>query len=216
MEYTKLGNTDIEISRLCLGCMSFGKAGTMHDWTLDEAESEKIIRHALDAGINFFDTANEYSAETSEESKEQIWSTRPDLYMKRKSKLIHGINLYDKKQPHHQKKSVMWLSLYPAIVKPFYNQYCVLLCNSVRSDSVLVACPYTRYQAPIEMISPAPTSSAECCLTNTVEILISVPERIKKIFQPIAFNLLQCSPAKVTASEPTTWSEGQTSVGVSN
>lgn len=67
MEYTKIGNTDIEVSRLCIGCMSFGKAGTMHDWTLDETESEKVIRHALDLGINFFDTANGYSAGTSEE-----------------------------------------------------------------------------------------------------------------------------------------------------
>ena len=67
MEYTKIGNTDIEVSKLCIGCMSFGKAGTMHDWTLDEAESEKVIRHALDLGINFFDTANGYSAGTSEE-----------------------------------------------------------------------------------------------------------------------------------------------------
>lgn len=53
MEYTKLGKTDITISKLCVGCMSFGKAGTMHDWTLDETESEKVIRHALDLGINF-------------------------------------------------------------------------------------------------------------------------------------------------------------------
>ena len=56
MEYSKLGNTDIEVSKLCVGCMSFGKAGTMHDWTLDEAESEKVIKHALDLGYNFFDT----------------------------------------------------------------------------------------------------------------------------------------------------------------
>lgn len=67
MEYTKIGNTDIEVSKLCIGCMSFGKAGTMHDWTLDETESEKVIKHALDLGINFFDTANGYSAGTSEE-----------------------------------------------------------------------------------------------------------------------------------------------------
>lgn len=67
MEYTKLGNTDIEISRICLGCMSFGKAGTMHDWTLNEQDSEAVIKHALDNGINFFDTANGYSAGTSEE-----------------------------------------------------------------------------------------------------------------------------------------------------
>lgn len=58
MEYAKLGNTDIEVSKLCVGCMSFGKAGTMHDWTLNEEESEKVIQHALNLDINFFDTAN--------------------------------------------------------------------------------------------------------------------------------------------------------------
>lgn len=53
MEYGKLGNTDIEVSKLCVGCMSFGKAGTMHNWTLDEAESENVIKHALDLGYTF-------------------------------------------------------------------------------------------------------------------------------------------------------------------
>ena len=67
MEYTALGNTDIQISKLCVGCMSFGKAGTMHDWTLDKTETEKVVKHALSLGINFFDTANGYSAGTSEE-----------------------------------------------------------------------------------------------------------------------------------------------------
>ena len=67
MEYTKLGNTDIEISRVCVGCMSFGKAGTMHDWTLNEADTDAVVHHALELGINFFDTANGYSAGTSEE-----------------------------------------------------------------------------------------------------------------------------------------------------
>lgn len=67
MKYTKLGNTDIDISKICLGCMGFGKAGTMHDWTLDKNSTEKIVKHALDLGINFFDTANSYSNGTSEE-----------------------------------------------------------------------------------------------------------------------------------------------------
>ena len=67
MEYTKLGHTDITISKVCVGCMSFGKAGTMHDWTLDEAATEGVVKHALELGINFFDTANGYSAGTSEE-----------------------------------------------------------------------------------------------------------------------------------------------------
>ena len=68
MEYTKLGNTDIEVSRLCMGCMSFGDpASNMHAWTLNPEETEKIIKKSLDLGINFFDTANCYSAGTSEE-----------------------------------------------------------------------------------------------------------------------------------------------------
>ncbi len=46
MEYTKLGNTDIEVSKLCVGCMSFGKAGTMHDWTLDDAAGAFSVKLA--------------------------------------------------------------------------------------------------------------------------------------------------------------------------
>ena len=67
MDYTKLGNTEIEVSKLCIGCMSFGKAGIMHDWTLDQSETEAVVHQALNLGINFFDTANGYSAGTSEE-----------------------------------------------------------------------------------------------------------------------------------------------------
>lgn len=68
MEYTNLGNTDIKVSRLCMGCMSFGDpASKMHAWTLNPEETEKIIKKSLDLGINFFDTANCYSAGTSEE-----------------------------------------------------------------------------------------------------------------------------------------------------
>lgn len=67
MEYTKLGKTAIEVSKICVGCMSFGKAGTMHDWTLDASKTENVVKDALSLGINFFDTANGYSAGTSEE-----------------------------------------------------------------------------------------------------------------------------------------------------
>ena len=68
MEYVKLGNSPLTVSRLCVGCMSFGDpASRMHAWTLDPAESEEIVKHALSLGINFFDTANTYSAGTSEE-----------------------------------------------------------------------------------------------------------------------------------------------------
>ena len=59
MQYIRLGTSDLTVSRLCLGCMSFGDpASQMHAWTLDPAQSEAIVRHALDLGINFFDTAN--------------------------------------------------------------------------------------------------------------------------------------------------------------
>jgi aryl-alcohol dehydrogenase-like predicted oxidoreductase len=68
MDYGKLGNIGLEISPLCLGCMTFGmpKRGA-HEWTLDEEKSRPIIRQAIEAGINFFDTANVYSDGTSEE-----------------------------------------------------------------------------------------------------------------------------------------------------
>jgi aryl-alcohol dehydrogenase-like predicted oxidoreductase len=68
MEYVRLGNSDLQVSRLCVGCMSFGDpASKMHAWTLNPEESEAIIKRALDLGINFFDTANTYSGGTSEE-----------------------------------------------------------------------------------------------------------------------------------------------------
>ena len=68
MDYAKLGNSGIEVSRLCVGCMSFGDpASKMHAWTLNPQETENIVKHALELGINFYDTANCYSAGTSEE-----------------------------------------------------------------------------------------------------------------------------------------------------
>ncbi|MFD8717357.1 aldo/keto reductase [Streptomyces sp. NPDC059629] len=68
MEYVKLGRTGLDVSRICLGCMTYGlpDRGT-HEWTLGEEASRPLIRQALDAGINFFDTANVYSDGTSEE-----------------------------------------------------------------------------------------------------------------------------------------------------
>lgn len=68
MLYSKLGNSDLQVSRLCVGCMSFGDpASNFHAWTLNAEDSEKIVKRALDLGINFFDTANIYSGGTSEE-----------------------------------------------------------------------------------------------------------------------------------------------------
>jgi aryl-alcohol dehydrogenase-like predicted oxidoreductase len=68
MEYVNLGRTGLKVSRLVLGCMTFGAPDRgSHEWTLGEEASRPVIRHALDAGINFFDTSNSYSDGTSEE-----------------------------------------------------------------------------------------------------------------------------------------------------
>ena len=67
MKYVTLGNSDLKVSRLCLGCMSFGEADQgQYQWTLDYESSAAIIRRAYEYGINFFDTSNNYSAGTSE------------------------------------------------------------------------------------------------------------------------------------------------------
>src|ERR1700756_3525397 len=68
MEYVKLGRTGLEVSRICLGCMSYGVPDRgNHAWSIDEAESRPFIQRALEGGINFFDTANRYSLGSSEE-----------------------------------------------------------------------------------------------------------------------------------------------------
>ncbi|HTW54306.1 MAG TPA: aldo/keto reductase [Stellaceae bacterium] len=68
MEHTRLGRTGLEVSRICLGCMSFGDSNRGNDsWTIGEQESRAIVKRALEGGINFFDTANRYSAGNSEE-----------------------------------------------------------------------------------------------------------------------------------------------------
>ena len=69
MQYANIGRTDIKVSRFCLGCMGFGEVreGALHKWTLGPEDTSAIIKQALDAGINFFDTAMAYSFGTSEE-----------------------------------------------------------------------------------------------------------------------------------------------------
>jgi aryl-alcohol dehydrogenase-like predicted oxidoreductase len=68
MQYTRLGRTGLQVSRLCLGCMTYGDPALgAHPWTLPEADSRPLIRAAVEAGINFFDTANIYSNGSSEE-----------------------------------------------------------------------------------------------------------------------------------------------------
>ena len=68
MKYTKLGNTGIEVSRICVGCMSYGAPSEdFHLWTLPQEETTRMVEYAIDLGVNFFDTANCYSHGTSEE-----------------------------------------------------------------------------------------------------------------------------------------------------
>jgi 1-deoxyxylulose-5-phosphate synthase len=67
VEYTRLGTSGLKVSRIALGCMSFGRPGTGRDWALDAGEAEPIFRQAVELGITFWDTANGYAAGTSEE-----------------------------------------------------------------------------------------------------------------------------------------------------
>lgn len=91
MNYVKLGKTGLDVSRVCLGGMSFGDPSSwVHSWVLDEMETEKIIKHALDLGINFFDTANVYSIGTSEEymgSALKKYANREEIVIATK---VHG------------------------------------------------------------------------------------------------------------------------------
>ena len=68
MKYTKLGNSDLNVSRICMGCMGFGDPGRgQHSWTIDEEHTREIIRRGLDLGVNFYDTAIAYQSGTSEQ-----------------------------------------------------------------------------------------------------------------------------------------------------
>ncbi|SMQ77522.1 Predicted oxidoreductase [Bacillus sp. OV166] len=94
MEYVKLGNTSLDVSRICLGCMSFG-IGERGDfpWALNEEKSRPMIKKALELGINFFDTANVYSAGTSEELTGKIlkeYANRDEIVIT--SKVFYPVN----------------------------------------------------------------------------------------------------------------------------
>ena len=68
MKYTKLGNSELNVSRICMGCMGFGDAGRgQHSWTIDEEHTREIIKRGLELGLNFYDTAIAYQSGTSEQ-----------------------------------------------------------------------------------------------------------------------------------------------------
>lgn len=89
MKYTKLGNSDLNVSRICMGCMGFGDSGRgQHSWTIDEGHTRKIIKRGLELGVNFYDTAIAYQSGTSEQNvrknhtdsrKKPAWSIRADV-----------------------------------------------------------------------------------------------------------------------------------------
>jgi aryl-alcohol dehydrogenase-like predicted oxidoreductase len=91
MEYTRLGSTGLEVSRICLGCMSYGEPDQgPHPWSLGEEASRPFFRQAVEAGINFFDTANVYSAGSSEEITGRAlaeFATRDEVVIATK---VHG------------------------------------------------------------------------------------------------------------------------------
>jgi len=90
MEYARLGDSGLEVSRITVGCMSWGDGGQARPWTKDEQFAEETIKAALDAGINFFDTANVYSQGTSEEyTGRSLWkhAEREDVVLATK---VHG------------------------------------------------------------------------------------------------------------------------------
>ena len=71
MQYTKLGKSNLTVSRICMGCMGFGDAANgQHTWTVDEAQSRMIIKQGLSLGVNFFDTAPAYQSGTAS----SIWA----------------------------------------------------------------------------------------------------------------------------------------------
>ena len=89
MKYAELGDTGIKISRICAGCMSYGKATEdFHLWTLDADKTRDMVKYAFDNGVNFFDTANCYSHGTSEE---YLGKAIKDLGIKRESYEIRRI-----------------------------------------------------------------------------------------------------------------------------
>ena len=109
MQYTRLGSTGLEVSRICLGCMSFGNpnAGT-HNWSLPLDESRPIMRAAWEAGINFFDTANVYSAGTSEEIVGTILkelAPRDEIVLATK---VHGEMRKGPNGRGQSRKAIMW------------------------------------------------------------------------------------------------------------
>ncbi len=94
MQYTNLGKSELKVSKLCIGCMSFGVAGSMHDWTLSEGDTQNMVDHALSLGINFFDTANCYSKGSSEEFLGKALKNAFDNHLSSRDKVVIASKVY--------------------------------------------------------------------------------------------------------------------------
>src|ERR1700761_4148072 len=92
MKYVRLGTTGMQVSQICLGCMSYGERSRgHHEWALDEESAAPFFRRAIEAGINFFDTANVYSGGSSEEITGRAlaeYASREDVVIATK---VHGV-----------------------------------------------------------------------------------------------------------------------------
>ncbi len=95
MEYVQLGKSDLKVSKICLGCMSFGEKTKSRPWTLNQEQTDEMIKKALDYGINFFDTANIYGNGTSEEfigkSFKKFVKNRKDIIVATKVRQNEGL-----------------------------------------------------------------------------------------------------------------------------
>jgi len=93
MEYVQLGKSDLKVSKICLGCMSFGEAGE-NGWQLNQEKTDEMVKKALDLGINFFDTANCYGKGSSEafigNSFKKFVKDRKDIIVATKVYTIYG------------------------------------------------------------------------------------------------------------------------------
>lgn len=94
MLYTNLGKSEIKVSKLCIGCMSFGVAGSMHEWSLSESDTQNMVEHALSLGINFFDTANCYSKGSSEEYLGKALKKAFDNHLTSRDKVVIASKVY--------------------------------------------------------------------------------------------------------------------------
>ena len=105
MEYVKLGNSDLRVSRICLGCMGFGDATIgQHSWTIGEEPTREIIRRSLDLGVNFFDTAIAYQLGTSEQ-----FVGRALRDMARRDDVVVATKFLPRTEEEIQQISLAWL-----------------------------------------------------------------------------------------------------------